>query len=146
MKVGDILYFVDINLGKISKHKITTIGKCNSFANGDYDIIRFSNFKSYCYRVDLILNPAQDMFFGSHSIMRNNQRKSYLIFSKPEDAQQALVDYVLPRILEKHKKQSEELIQQFNKLVETAQGIEKQIEKEKKDFTKKCNALNKKIV
>ena len=146
MKVGDILYFVDINLGKISKHKIIAISESNAIAHNHYDVIRFSNLKSYLFRIDLYLNPLPMNYFNFHSIMRNNQRKSYLIFSKPEDAQQALVDYVLPRILEKHKKQSEELIQQFNKLVETAQGIEKQIEKEKKDFTKKCNALNKKIV
>ncbi len=145
MKVGDILYFVDIKLGKVSKQKIVSIKENKSLNLNRYDMISFSHTGVSMFRSDLVLNPIKENFFSSYSISRNS-RKSFLIFSNPEDAQQALVEYVIPKILEMQQKEADNLINAYNMLIGKVEETTNQLEKEKTNFNKKCNALKNKIV
>jgi len=146
MKVGDILYFVDISLGKVSKHKINTVKPNNSFPKGDYAcIIVFTGIRAYTYRSDVFLNPTDKTYFNSHTKMRNSH-KTYLVFTEAENAYESLVNYVLPRILEKKIQLSNELRESYFTSIEEVSKFEAELKKNKDSYDKKCNALKNKFV
>ena len=137
IKQGDIFYFVDADLGKITKLKVSEI-----LENG---IVQFSNFKSVIHKDVVFLNPAPKDYFCSHSKCYGT-KKPYFIFTKAEDAQQALIDYVLPHILEVQQEIANEIVRKHIKLIEKVEKIEQDLINNKKDFNKKCNALKSKFV
>ncbi len=147
MKIGDILYFVDPKLCKVSKHKIILIIENKIDTNRDYDTIRFSNLKTSAYRVRLKLNPQHNKLYhyDSYSQMVSSV-KSYLIFSRAEDAQKALVEFVLPELIKKQKIEADNIINSYNKLIEKVEQTQLQLQKETEKFKDKCNALEKKFV
>jgi hypothetical protein len=149
MKVGDILYFVDISLGKVSKHKINTVKPNNSFPKGDYAcIIVFTGIRAYTYRSDVFLNPTDKTYFNSHTKMRNSH-KTYLVFTKVEEAYASLMNYVIPRLIEQEQKKADEMIKEYHKLIEKVEDLEDKYMKltDKSDyFENTCNALEKKFV
>jgi hypothetical protein len=137
IKQGDIFYFVDADLGKITKLKVSEI-----LENG---IVQFSNFKSVIHKDVVFLNPAPKDYFCSHSKCYGT-KKPYFIFTKAEDAQQALVDYILPQILEVQQNIADNITKKYHKLIDKVEKLEKDLIKNKKDFNKKCNALKSKFV
>jgi len=145
MKVGDILYFVDISLGKVTKHKINTIKVNNSFTRGDYDVLVFTGIKAYAFKSDILLNPTSETYFHSHTKMRNSN-KTYLVFTEAENAYESLVNYVLPRILEKKIQLSNELRESYFTSIEEVAKFESELKKSKDSCDKKCNALKNKFV
>lgn len=145
MKENDILYLVDTHIGKVIKSKIKSIIFNQTFTLGHYDIFRFNKIRGYAFRNDMIINPDDKRYYESHSRFRNT-KKTYLIFSEPDMAQKALIDYVLPRIIESHQKASNRLIDEYNKAIKKAEELDELLQKNKDKFEKKCNALKKKFV
>lgn len=137
IKQGDIFYFVDADLGKVTKQKVEEINHRS--------IVSFSYFKYVIHKDCIFLNPVPKDYFQSFSKFFGTN-KSYLIFTEAEDAQQALIDYVLPQILEVQQMIADEIIKKYHKLIDKVEGLEKDLLKNKKDFNKKCNALKSKFV
>ena len=123
--IGDTFYFVDISLGKITKHKLfedeyVGDGKLPHFyfSGGKYRIQLF-HFKYNCTSEDYAYSSIR--FWGSN--------KNFLVFTEVEDAQKCLIDYVLPANLDIQKKAADKLGKQFQQLLDKAERIENEIKR-----------------
>lgn len=143
MKVGDILYFVDIQNHKISKHKINSIKINNSFTHGNYDELSFSGIKSVAIKMCIHINP-QD--YNIYQTTFRNSHKNYLVFTEAETAYTALIDYVFPLILDRKIKSSDKLRDSYFESIEQISKTESELKKFKESSEKKCNALKNKFV
>jgi hypothetical protein len=144
MKIGDIFYFVDISQCKVSKHKvIELVPPCTQ---GKSECVKFSYIPYRTHPSLIKINPilGQDIHRISTGFMHSS--KTYLVFTEVEDAQRALVDYVIPRKIEIEAEMCELKHEEFNKAVERMNNVENKLKKEKENFDKKCNALKKKFV
>lgn len=142
MKEGDILYFVDINLCKVTKHKILEI--VPPCTDGKYELVTFTgNIKTHPNCIHI--NPASKDYFHKNTKVWNS-KKCYLVFTEVEDAHKALNDYVLPRKVETEQKYLELLRDNYFKALEKFEALEVEVKKNKENFDKKCNALKKKFV
>ena len=136
MTIGDIFYFVDADLGKVTKHKLVS---CNG------NIVKFSNIKYGASLICIRQNPTPENYFQSYTKFYGTN-KSYLIFTEVEDAQQALVDYILPQILEVQQMIADNITKKYHKLIDKVERLENDLIKNKQDFNKKCNVLKAKFV
>lgn len=143
MEKGDIFYFVDMSIGKVTKHKIIEIVK--PCTQGKKEGITFSNFKCRTYEVWFIVNPSIENSYESFSKFIGTN-KTYMVFTKVEDAQKALIELVLPLIIKSEQRVADHLIKQYHKLIQKVEKIEKEIESNTENFDKKCNVLKNKFV
>lgn len=140
--IGDTFYFVDIALGKITKHKLFEdeyVGDVELphiyFSGGKYRI-QLVHFKYNCTPEDYAYSSIH--FWGSS--------KNFLVFTEVEDAQKCLIDYILPSKLEIHKKAADKLGKEFQKLLNKAERVEAEIKRNTEKSSQICNALKKKFV
>ena len=143
MKVGDILYFIDMDNAKISKHKINDIKINNSFTLGNYDVLSFSGIKAVALRVCIHVNPKD---YSVYQSTFRNSKKHYLVFTEADIAYSALTDYVFPLILDRKIKASNKLRDSYFESIEQISKIESEFNKIKETSEKKCNALKNKFV
>lgn len=142
MKVGDIFYFVDNKLGRVSKRKIVEcVPPCTQ---GKSESVSFTGgIKTH--PIWVYINPTPENYFCKHTKFFGSS-KTYFIFTEVEAAQKALVEYVLPNIIEKQQRQADEIIKQYNKLIQEVEKTEIEIKSNTEKFYKKCNALKNKFV
>ena len=143
MKVGDILYFVDIENQKVSKHKIKDIKINNSFTLGNYDVLSFSGIKAVALRTCIYVNPKDYSIYQSTF---RNSNKHYLVFTEAKTACAALTDYVFPLILDRKIKSSDKLRDSYFESIEQISKIESEFKKIKESLEKKCNIIESKFV
>lgn len=131
MKVGDTFYFVDVVLGKISKHKVKDI--VPPCTQGKSEYITFSSlphkFHPSYFRC---INPVPENYFFSN--VKTPSKKCYLVFTNKKLALEALVNYVLLTNIDEEKRTALELIELYNKKIQNVQDLEKKIEEGKKEL------------
>lgn len=142
MKTGDIFYFVDVALGKVSKHKVKIVPPSTL---KQYESVKFSNLSYTTILSNVFINPSPENYFTSNTKFYGTN-KCYLVFTEAELAQRALVDYVLPKKAEKIKEESDRIIAQYHTIVAKSEAVEIELKNNTENFDKKCNALKKKFV
>jgi len=143
MKVGDIFYFVDNSLGKITKHKIIElIPPCTQ---GKSESITFSDLKYKAHPSNIRLNPIPENYFTSFTKFYGTN-KCYLVFTEIEDAQKALINFILPQLVAEEQAIADDLIETYQKIIERVSKLENEIKINTENFDKKCNALKAKFV
>lgn len=144
MKLGDIFYFVDVDLAKISKHKvIKLVPPCTQ---GENEHVKFSYLSYPTHPNNVIINPTLGQNIKAVATGFYGTNKTYLVFTEVEAAQQALVDYVIPKKIEREAEYCQLKREEFHTAVERMNAAENELKKQKENFDKKCNALKKKFV
>lgn len=144
MKLGDIFYFVDISLGKVSKHKIIElVPPCTQ---GKSECVRFSSISQITHPSYVRINPTLGQSINAISTGFYGTNKTYLVFTEVEAAQRALIDFVLPNKIEIEARMCNLKREEFNLAVEKMNKSENNLKEQKEKFDKKCNALKKKFV
>lgn len=143
MEKGQWLYFVDVNLGKITTHLILEYHVAGEGWNKNFDTIKITGSKYTIMVGDLensldMLNPNKEEYMMGRRTFnfRNATTKKYLVFTDKKLAQEALVDYVLPSILIKKQKVADEIIKDYQSLIKSVEETEKKLEIQKKKLAK----------
>jgi hypothetical protein len=144
MKIGDIFYFVDLSTCKVSKHKvIELVPPCTQ---GQSEYVKFSYPLYYRTHPSYVhINPTPEEYPFKNTKFYGTV-KCYLVFTEVEDAQRALVDYVLPKKIETEMEFCDLKREEFNMAVNRMNEAENKLKEQKEKFDKKCNALKKKFV
>jgi hypothetical protein len=143
MKVGDTFYFLDISLGKISKHKLFEESHLNDVECPHLHFSGVGKFRIGHIHFRYNCTP-EDYAYSSISFWCSS--KNFLVFTEVEDAQKCLIDYILPSKLEIHKKAADKLGKEFQKLLNKAERVEAEIKRNTEKSSQICNALKKKFV
>jgi hypothetical protein len=128
-KVGDIFYFVSFDSTNVRKKAIRTIEKkkmCDGNALGFGEESDKSNFVHIVYSdSEIIINPNLKALTDAGLKIEEASNRGYLIFSSIEKAVEALIDYIIPPMLEKQililDKKQEEYFHELSKF----QSLEK---------------------
>lgn len=141
MEKGDIFYFVDMSLGKIIKLKV----KEKFMVASGKDGVKFVNFNYRTSEGWIYINPTPENYCKPFSRFYGTN-KNYLVFTKVEDAQKALINFVLPKTLESKQLLAEVITKEYHELIQKIEEIENKITSNTEKFDKKCNALRNKFV
>lgn len=132
MEKGQWLYLVDVSVGVVTKNLILEIHKAGIGYGIYYNMINISGIKNFFREGQIApkLNPTVNNYAESQ-VSANNCVKPYLIFTEEKSARQALIDYVLVKILNANQQKGDKLIKEYNNLIKTVEQTEAKIKQQK---------------
>lgn len=69
--------------------------------------------------------------------------KKYFIFSKAQDAHQAMTICILPKMIQRQQLLGDDLIQKYNMIIQKVEKLENEIKNRQDNFIEECEKLEK---